>query len=626
MVIFIKCYYKNSESKMSEELEFKKIEITDMMSVFYLSDVIDDKDFKEFENALEKYLNGIKEQEEKQDKNVKEDQLKVDYIIPFLQSCGFKMSNAYTVDKSHGNSTIDLVTVDEDNDVEVIIETKIPKSNEFVVNDLNCKAFQEALLYYMRLRSKNNSSLKHIILTNFYEFYIFEAKEFEALFNQKDIKKFYDNWSSNNNLFKNVTSEFYTAIQKLIKDKSITGIKFDLRDFEDKQLLYKVFHPDFLLNKFNPNDANELNSRFYHELLYLLGFVKKEIKPNNVKIKVSDESLNKKGTLYYNIAKQLGIKVEEDINEDILSIIVIWLNRILFLKLLEANLIKFNDESLKFLNSDKIKNYSELSNLFFNILAKGKDDRDESELSYLPYLNSSLFIKQDRELVDIATLSNLKLPYFKNTQIKDKNGKKLEGEVEWLEYLFNFLDAFDFGAIPNRETVARKELINSSVLGLVFEQLNGYKDGSFYTKSVITSYMCKESIVPVVLAKFRENGFNANSIDELQKKVTAEYCQTDGEEVKVKVHDILKSIKIIDPAVGSGHFLVSALYEMIYIYMKVGFMNFRFKDFKIENDDVIVTTMFDEIHEYKNIKCDNDFHKIQKGLFKLKRSIIINNL
>ncbi|GAA7254340.1 hypothetical protein Kyoto95A_02450 [Helicobacter pylori] len=45
-------------------------------------------------------------------------------------------------------------------------------------------------------------------------------------------------------------------------------------------------------------------------------------------------------------------------------------------------------------------------------------------------------------------------------------------------------------------------MINPSVLGLVFEKLNGYKEGSFYTPSFITSYMCSESIKTIVLDKF----------------------------------------------------------------------------------------------------------------------------
>lgn len=265
-----------------------------------------------------------------------------------------------------------------------------------------------------------------------------------------------------------------------------------------------------------------------------------------------------------------------------------------------------------------------MSNLFFNILAKNRLDRDKSDLDYLPYLNSSLFIKQDRELVDIATLSNLKLSYFKNTQIKDNNGKKLEGEVDWIKYLFEFLDAFDFGVIPNRDLVIHKELINSSVLGLIYEELNGFKDDAFFTPNAITLYMCKESIVPMVLSKFREQGLNANSIEELQQQVVAK-CSVDFS-FRDKAIKVLESIKIIDPGVGSGHFLVSALNEMVYIYYKLCLLSIPISELKIENDEVIIIDNEGEIFKYKRPKANTDNHKIQKTIFNVKKSIIENNL
>ena len=49
-----------------------------------------------------------------------------------------------------------------------------------------------------------------------------------------------------------------------------------------------------------------------------------------------------------------------------------------------------------------------------------------------------------------------------------------------------------------------KRLINASVLGLIFEKINGYKDGSFFTPGFITMYMCRETIRRAVLQKFNE--------------------------------------------------------------------------------------------------------------------------
>ena len=51
-----------------------------------------------------------------------------------------------------------------------------------------------------------------------------------------------------------------------------------------------------------------------------------------------------------------------------------------------------------------------------------------------------------------------------------------------MQYLFEFLDSYDFAGEGSEEIQEEnKTLINASVLGLIFEKLNGYKDGSFFT-------------------------------------------------------------------------------------------------------------------------------------------------
>ena len=408
-------------------------------------------------------------------------------------------------------------------------------------------------------------------------------------------------------------------------------------DFKNLKPYFKIFNRDFLLQEFNPNDANQLNKGFYDELLYLLGLCEKVINGKTL-IAPSKNSIDKEGTLYYNILQHLPEhkrdkkeNSENEIDENALEILIIWINRILFLKLLESSLINFNDDkNLAFLNIDKIQNYNKLNELFFKILAKKPNDNDRKQnnikdLAYLPYLNSSLFTRSNKEIIEISQLSNLQLEYFKNTQIKDKSGKAKKGKEDWLKMIFEFLNSFDFGAnYDNENLLAQKDLINSSVLGLVFEKLNGYKEGSFYTPSFITSYMCKESLDRIVLQKFSENGLNAENLDILQKQilvnVNADFNFRD------KAINILEEIRICDPAVGSGHFLVSALNEMIYIYYKLGLINISVSDLKIENDEILIKDREGGNFEYKRPKSQNDNHKIQMEIFNLKKSIIENNL
>ena len=378
-----------------------------------------------------------------------------------------------------------------------------------------------------------------------------------------------------------------------------------------------------MLDEFNPNDANSLNSAFYEELLYILGLC--EVKESSkLLIKPSSQSAN---TLYNAILAKLP-QDKQDF-ERVMSFVVLWLNRILFLKLIEANLVRFNDdESLKFLNPNKVRNFKALSQLFFEILAKKPKDRANSTLDYLPYLNSALFQKQaiEREMLDISALDDsATLPYFAKTQIKDKNAKKKVGSVPLLVYIFEFLDAFDFGSDEKSPELAlQKELISSSVLGLVFEKLNGYKEGSFYTPSFITSYMCRTSLEKVILSKFNDKfKWQCEDLKALRERIDRDFS-TKAQEFKA----VLNSIRICDPAVGSGHFLVSALNEMIAIYHALGLaQRLNPCELALLSDELVITKPNGEIYAYKKPKIKNDeSHAIQKALFTLKKQIIENNI
>lgn len=221
----------------------------------------------------------------------------------------------------------------------------------------------------------------------------------------------------------------------------------------------------------------------------------------------------------------------------------------------------------------------------------------------------------------ISSLSNdLKLFYYKNTVLKDDKCKAKKGQVGLLEYLFEFLDSFDFGSDDEQsEILSQKELISSSVLGNVFEKLNGYKEGSFYTPSFITSYMCKESITKVVLDKFNAQfDLNAKDISELRKSLR--------KEDKKAQKELLNSIKICDPAVGSGHFLVSALNVMLSIYDELNLFDEEFY-LEVQNDEILITGRKGEFIEYKRPSTPKDkAHLIQQELFHTKKDIIENNL
>lgn len=615
-------------------MKFEAIDEKEFLNPYYRKKPILEAELNEFIKALKDYKTSL-------ENNLKnnEDSLVANALSKFFENLHFECE----IKSIHkGNSGIDLA-LKKDKQIQVIIEAKLPHSKEFFSQSKpNCKALHECILYYLRERKALNSSLKHIIITDFYRFYIFKADLFEELFNKnKYFKEAFENFESKNSLFKGNTDEFYKECEKLLSSEkyldsitrkdlfdepSLKGVFIDLKpileqekpSFSKLKPVFKIFHKDFLLSEFNPNDANSLNNAFYKELLYILGLC--ESKQNSkLIIAKSQESEEEQGTFY----TAINSKLKEENFETILKLLILWLNRILFLKLIESNLVRFNDDkNLKFLNFKKIPDFDKLSELFFEILAKERSTRKKSEFAYLPYLNSSLFEKQSIEnTLEISNLNNdLKLNYYKNTVLKDDKCKTKKGQVGLLEYLFEFLDSFDFGSDDEQsEILSQKELISSSVLGNVFEKLNGYKEGSFYTPSFITSYMCKESITKVVLDKFNAQfDLDAKDISELRKSLR--------KEDKKAQKELLNSIKICDPAVGSGHFLVSALNVMLSIYDELNLFDEEFY-LEVQNDEILITNRKGEFVEYKRPHSDKDkAHLIQKELFYTKKDIIENNL
>ena len=202
--------------------------------------------------------------------------------------------------------------------------------------------------------------------------------------------------------------------------------------------------------------------------------------------------------------------------------------------------------------------------------------------------------------------------------MKDSNGRRRSGRLNVLGYLFEFLNAYDFSSEGSEEIQEEnKTLINASVLGLIFEKINGYKDGSFFTPGFITMYMCRETIRRAVVQKFNDTkGWNCQNIDQLFDQIRD----------KQEANEIINGLRICDPAVGSGHFLVSALNEIIAIKSELKILldgkGKTLRDYQVEvvNDELIVTDDDGKLFEY-NPKS-KESQRIQETLFHEKQTII----
>ena len=389
----------------------------------------------------------------------------------------------------------------------------------------------------------------------------------------------------------NTTDKFYSEIAKNYIEEVKSEIEFtyfNLNDYKnrvekegDNSLveLYKILSPIHLLKLPFLNDSNTLDRGFYRELLHIMGLEEVTTDGGKNLIQRKREGDRHSGTLLEDTIQRLealdkvdrvnnpsryGVSKEERLFNIALELNITWINRVLFLKLLESQLISYHsgDRAYSFLNSERLPDYDNLNKLFFQVLAKNYEDRtDEIKEFYskIPYLNSSLFEPTELEHITlfISNLSNDKaIPILSSSVLKDRNGKRVTGDKNSLQYLFEFLDSYNFSSDGTGEIQEEsKTLINASVLGLIFEKINGYQDGSFFTPGMITMYMCKEALRKAVAQKFNEvKGWDVK-YEELYNKIND----------KEEANKIVNSLKICDPSVGSGHFLVSVLNEIIAI-------------------------------------------------------------
>ncbi|MFP6281710.1 Eco57I restriction-modification methylase domain-containing protein [Helicobacter pylori] len=577
---------------------------------------------KETIEKFEKEINSLLENAPRQD----DEEFQKNEINKFLK-------NAYGYDCNTSKKVDSAIYVDKE--VWVLIEVKaLDNKTEFPKNRENplSKAFCQMVFYFLNA-IKNNNSLKHAIICNAHEFFLFDCKDLLFLKEDKRIQKFYENYAKKEGTDSS-KPKFYKDLEQYLQEDfqgELPYTHFNLSDdFKELPLIYQVLSQEVLLKQRKTLDANTLNKDFYEELLYILG-----LEEQNDKGKI----LIKPSRTENSLSDALKYSYTDLDDEEVMALLIAWNNRILFLRLLESLLISFKhfDEN-PFLTIENFNDFNALNTLFFEVLAKKNSERlpeikEDKILEKIPYLNSSLFDKTPLELKghEIKLLDNKKLEIYKNSVLKKDENYKKQKDLPLLEYFFKFLRLYKFTTTPkdikdNTDT-SESRLINPSVLGLVFEKLNGYKEGSFYTPSFITSYMCKESITHcVVRDKFNAiYQWDCKDLEALREKIDRNFSNEKAKEYL----QLLLTLRVCDPAVGSGHFLVSALNEMVWIAYKLGLIASLYRHkLKLENDEIIIHyTPTGEIFNYKKPHSENDpHHHIQKELFELKKSIIENCL
>ncbi|MDH6060994.1 ATP-binding protein [Chrysosporum bergii ANA360D] len=225
-----------------------------------------------------------------------------------------------------------------------------------------------------------------------------------------------------------------------------------------------------------------------------------------------------------------------------------------------------------------------LTTLFFEGFAKPEQQRSphtQALIGNVKYLNGGLFLKHQIE------------QEYQNILIPDAA----------FVSVFNLFAKFSWN-LDDTPGGSDNE-INPYVLGYIFEKyINQKAFGAYYTRPEITGYLCDRTINKLILHQVNQlkPSRKFDNINDLITKLDADLCQS-------LLDDILPHISLLDPACGSGAFLIAAMQTLIYIYSHV----MATIDMRITNP-----TLKERVHQERSAHNSLQYY--------IKKQIITNNL
>ncbi len=248
------------------------------------------------------------------------------------------------------------------------------------------------------------------------------------------------------------------------------------------------------------------------------------------------------------------------------------LNRLMFIYFLQKKM--FLDNGNANYLSDKLQHSKDqfgknkfydtfLHKLFFEGFAKAETQRDATTnklIGKIKYLNGGLFLVHKIE-------------------------KKYQGKIKIKDNAFeNLFSLFDSYSWTLDDTPGGKDNeINPDVLGYIFEKyINQKAFGAYYTRTEITEYLCEQTVYKLILDEVNEPEIDPDllkkagldkygkakyyiSIAELLLNLDAATCK----KLITGENAVLPNLSLLDPACGSGAFLVAAMKTLINVYSAI---------------------------------------------------------
>ncbi len=327
----------------------------------------------------------------------------------------------------------------------------------------------------------------------------------------------------------------------------------------------------FLLNKGAVNDFMDLKDRFSLEVVNKEFY--KEISESYTKLVGGARGEGKNKKTYDSLLKLPSSESHSQINTEFAVRLI---GRVIFCWFLREKISKSGSPLMpkQLLSLTALSNYPDyyhtiLEPIFFEVLNKPIKSRKEQYLdepfSLTPYLNGGLFSPHDD---DFFSYNEGKQAVYHNTvKIPDS----------WFVEFFEILETYNF-TIDENTSIDEELSIDPEMLGRIFENLLAEinpetgesarkSTGSYYTPRVIVDFMIDESLLLYLNQK--------TTIDENTLRAIISYDLADdsnyplNEEEREDLVDAIETVKILDPACGSGAFPIGALQKIVFILQQI---------------------------------------------------------
>lgn len=190
-----------------------------------------------------------------------------------------------------------------------------------------------------------------------------------------------------------------------------------------------------------------------------------------------------------------------------------------------------------------------------------------------PLFFNTLNEARSNDIADARLGDNIKIPYL-NGGLFDKDAldnRNIDFPYSYFQELMEFFSEYNF-TIDENDPDDAEVGIDPEMLGHIFENLlEDNKDkGAFYTPKEIVQYMCRETIVQYLKSHVAEQLYPA--VETLIKQGVVD-VKLQNKTNANEVYKLLKTVKVCDPAIGSGAFPMGVLNVLYHARMQLyGFL------------------------------------------------------